>query len=67
MADFLLKLRLLSEIILTIICFYLALEVNFTHRLPNLVFFGIGIFSVFCTAGTIDKIQHWGRHQNDKD
>lgn len=65
MYDLLIKLRLLAEIILVIVCFYAAVELDFGTRLFNLVMYGVGVFAVFCTANTIDAIQKWGRHKDE--
>ena len=67
MYDFLLKLRLLAEIFLTIISLYSAIEVDFGLKLINLLLFGLGIFAIICGANTIDAMQKWGRHSENQD
>ena len=67
MYDFLLKLRLLAEIFLIIVSFYCAIEVDFGFRLINLLLFGLGVFAIIVTGNTIDAIQKWGKHSDNKD
>ena len=62
---FLLKLKVLFELITTVICAYVAIVGTFSSVLFNLIFFIIAIFTLSQALGTIDIINGNGQQQPD--
>lgn len=62
---FFLKLKVLFELITTVICAYVAIVGTFSSVLFNLIFFIIAIFTLSQALGTIDIINGNGQQQPD--
>lgn len=62
---FFLKLKVLFELITTVICAYVAIVGTFSSVLFNLILFIIAIFTLSQALGTIDIINGNGQQQPD--
>ena len=62
---FLLKLKVLFELITTVICTYVAIVGTFSSLLFNFIFFIIAIFTLSQALGTVDIINGNGQQQPD--
>ena len=61
---FLLKLKVLFELITTVICAYVAIVGTFSSLLFNFIFFIIAIFTLSQALGTVDIINGNGQQPN---
>ena len=61
---FLLKLKVLFELITTVICAYVAIVGTFSSLLFNLIFFIIAIFTLLQALGTVDIINGNGQQSD---